>query len=476
MFIFKKRTLFIIFAFCVFCAFSLISCKNVENVSSYTIDAVYKEGLIEGKLRYKFVNCYQTAFDHLYFNLHANAYSQNSSAKPITDTLLASAYPNGLSYGGIEIESVEILGKKQEFEISEDFNFLKVFIPTVYQGEEIELDITFKTTLPNSTLRLGENDYAVNLADFFPTACKIENGEFLKLAYTKIGDPYFSSVSDYVVNLTVPSEYVVASCGTPILTQVDDFTTTYSYELKSARDFACALSKNFKVFSQNYNDVTVNYYCFSDEGESLLNLAVSALKFYMENVGSYPYKTLSLAETGFVYGGMEFSSLCFISTTIDSNDKADAIIHEIAHQWWYGGVSSDQYNSAYVDEGLAEFSSYLFIKNTSPEQANERILNTKLAYKSFFDIKSVINGEVNTSMERPLTSFLNEYEYVNLAYNKSLLMFFEYQNLVGQDKTLRALKNLYKNNYGKEIGRYEIIKEFGFSDHFNSYIDGKVII
>ena len=55
-------------------------------------------------------------------------------------------------------------------------------------------------------------------------------------------------------------------------------------------------------------------------------------------------------------------------------------------------------------------------------------------------------------------------------------MFFEYQNLVGQDKTLRALKNLYKNNYGKEIGRYEIIKEFGFSDHFNSYIDGKVII
>ena len=104
------------------------------------------------------------------------------------------------------------------------------------------------------------------------------------------------------------------------------------------------------------------------------------------------------------------------------------------------------------------------------------ILSAKQAYKSFFELQSVFSGNANTSMERPLSSFKSDYEYVNIAYNKSLLMFYEYQNAVGEEKTKKALKNLYQNNFGKEIRRDELIKAFGNADHFNSYIDGKVII
>ncbi|MBQ7374057.1 MAG: M1 family metallopeptidase [Clostridia bacterium] len=473
----KNRLLLFLCIVCVLPIVNLGGCKKSESLSSYSLNATYHEGALDGKLRYKFVNRYDTAFDHVDFNLHANAYCENSTTKPVTDNNLARAYPNGLSYGGIEILKVEILNQNAEFDIFGDSNcFLRVKTPTVYQGETVEIDIAFKTSIPNSKLRLGENAYAVNLADFFPTACYVKDGGFLQIPYSPFGDPYLSEISDYSVNLTVPSEFTVASCGKPTQTLVEELTTTYSYELKSARDFAFVLSKDFKVFSQNHDDVTVNYYSFSDDGESYLKTAISALEFFSKNFGDYPYQTLSLAETGFLFGGMEFSSLCYISTELEKEEKQNAIAHEIAHQWWHGGVSNDQYNSAYIDEGLAEFSAFLFFENSSLELANEMISNAKHAYKSFFDLQSVLSGNVDTTMERPLSTFKSEYEYANLSYNKSLLMFYEYYSKFGKNKTLSALKKLYSDNYGREITRAEIIKAFGRADHFNSFVDGKVII
>lgn len=475
MFAFKKQ-LFILLSF-TFIFLPLPSCKKAENQSSYTINAVYSNGVIDGNLRYKFVNNSNTAIDHVDFNLHANAYAENAEIKPTTSTNLAKAYENGISYGGIEILSVEIARKKSEFKVfGLDNAFLKVSVPAVYPEEYVEIDVAFKTTVPKSKLRLGENSHAINVADFFPTVCYFTNGEFLHIPYSPIGDPYYSQTHDFFVNFSVPSEYVVASCGQPTQTIVDELFTTYSYQLNRARNFALVISKNFKVFSKNSNGITVNYYSFLDDGEEYLNTVLSALDYFNRTFGDYPYQTLSVAETGFVYGGMEFSSLCFINTDLNRQDKLNSIIHEVAHQWWYGGVSNNQYNTAFIDEGLCEFSTYLYFKNTSKDLANEMILNAKQAYKSFFDLQSVLSGNANTCMERPLSDFKSDYEYVNLVYNKSLLTFYEYENLVGEDKTLKSLKTLYKNNIGKEITREDLIKAFGYGDHFNSYIDGKVIL
>ncbi len=473
-----KKPFLIILCLVFICpSFFLSSCKKAEERSSYVLDAVYNDGVLNGKLRYKFVNHYNQPIDHVDFNLHANAYKENSTTKPVTDLNLAKAYPYGISYGGIKILDVEICQQKREFEIfGESDGFLKVSIPTVYDGDSVEIDISFETTIPKSKLRLGENEHAVNLADFFPTVCYFSGNDFLHIPYSPIGDPYFSQISDYFVTLTVPSEYSVASCGKPTFTNVEDLNTTYSYELKSARDFAFVLSKNFKVFCQTVNGITVNYYSFTDEGENNLKTAIKALDFLTNTIGKYPYETLTIAESGFLYGGMEFSSLCLINENLGEKEKQLALMHEIAHQWWHGGVSNDQNLCAYIDEGLAEFSVFLMLENSSLQLAEEMILNAKQAYKSFFDLQSVLSGNANTVMERQLSTFKSEYEYVNLCYNKPLIMFYEYYQKFGKDKVVRALKKLYSTNFGKEIYKDAIIKAFGHGDHFNSFIDGKVII
>ena len=459
-----------------FCFFS--TCKRQEEVSSYNLSVRYDEGIIDGKLRYKFVNSYKTTFEHLVFNLHANAYKEGACHAPVTESTKARAYPNGLSYGHVSVNKVRLAEQSVNYEVyGDDCQFLKIYTGEIKDGKTVEVEIDFQTVLPESTLRLGKTSLGVNLGDFFPTACKIENGAFKEITYSSLGDPYASNPHDYNVNVTVPSEYTVASSGFPTLTEVEGAYTTYSYELFKGRDFALALSKNYKVFSKTHNGIVFTYYGFSDDGEDALNRVIDSAEFYSNSFGDYPYKSLSVAECDFIFGGMEYSGLCFVNSSLSKEDKMQVISHEVAHEWWRCGVESDQISSAYIDEGLAEYSTYLFtLKNVSNQDAEKLITSAKLGYKSFFSIEETLTGNVNTAMERELSSFKNEFEYANLAYNKSLIMFYEYGKVIGEDKAIKNLSRLYSNNVFGDVTLQKLIDTLGHKEHFLSFVEGKVLI
>ena len=102
--------------------------------------------------------------------------------------------------------------------------------------------------------------------------------------------------------------------------------------------------------------------------------------------------------------------------------------------------------------------------------------SAKTAYKSFFDIKTLLSGEADTSMKRKLNDFKGEYEYVNIAYNKSLIMFTEYEKAVGESRAIKGLRNFYKSNLYKTASLQELISSLGLEEFFSSYVNGKVII
>ena len=471
----KLLTVFILLSLSLFC---FTACKSGTERSSYDLSIKYNEGKIDGKLSYKFVNSHNTTFDHLIFNLHANAYKQGAKHRPVTTTSEAKAYPNGLSYGEIAINSVKANEQNLSYEIfGEDGQFLKINTGEIKHGKSILVDVDFTTILPDSTLRLGKTSHGVNLADFFPTACKIEDGKFLQINYSPLGDPYFADLHDYSVDLTVPSEYTVASSGFPTLTEVDGVYTTYSYELIAGRDFAFALSKGYEVYSKIHDGVTYTYYGLRDDGEEMLNQMIDCASYFSSSFGAYPYKSLSLAECELSFGGMEYSGLCFINEATVKEDKIRIIAHEIAHEWWHSAVGNNQNTCAYIDEGLAEYSTYLYLlKNHGEDKAKQMINTAKLAYKSFFSIEETLLGAVDTTMERELSSFKNEYEYSCLAYNKSLIMFYEYGKAIGEDSAIKALAKLYKENLNGDLNLERLTKVLGHTEHFTSFIEGKVLM
>lgn len=473
----KNFTVITLSAICL-SLFFFSSCNSKKRHPSYRLDLVYSNGEICGKLGYKFVNSYNNVFNSLIFSLRANAYKEGANHPPVSPSNTVKAYPYGQSFGECQIYGVKVEGQTADYEIfGDDGEFLKIYTGEIYENQSKEVEIEFKTVIPKSILRLGETDQTVNLGDFFPILCGIENGSFQTLTYHPFGDSLFSQVADYTVNLTLPSQFSVASSGSPTKTQITEHGTTYSYELNSGRDFAFVISKNFEIRSVIIEDLTVNYYSLGGDCEQKLSLAKDCLQFFTKTFGAIPYKSVSIAETPFINGGMEYSGLCMLSNCLSEEDFKYSLYHELAHQWWYGGVGNNQFSCAYIDEGLAEYSTYLYLLEKEGESvANTMIDNAKCAYKSFFDINSLLSGSANTTMNRTLSEFSSEYEYINIAYNKSLLAFYNYGVTVGKNKAVKNLKKLYKDNYLGEIGLGEIITALGHGEHFKSFVEGKVII
>jgi aminopeptidase N len=75
--------------------------------------------------------------------------------------------------------------------------------------------------------------------------------------------------------------------------------------------------------------------------------------------GAYPYGELdAVIDNNFWFGGMEYPGfvLDLVSTT--------ALTHEIGHQWWYGIVGDDEYNSPWLDEAFTDYATDLALNKT----------------------------------------------------------------------------------------------------------------
>ena len=84
-------------------------------------------------------------------------------------------------------------------------------------------------------------------------------------------------------------------------------------------------------------------------------------------------------------------------------------------------------------------------------------------------------------MQRKLTEFNSEYEYVEIAYTKALLMFDGFRQSVGDKKFFGGLQRYYSRMKFRNANVDDLIYCFKKSGcdgqgYFNSWIDGKVIV
>jgi aminopeptidase N len=171
-----------------------------------------------------------------------------------------------------------------------------------------------------------------------------------------------------------------------------------------------------------------------------------------------------------------------ISDSLDEANTLYTVVHENAHQWWYALVGNDQFNYSWQDEGLAEYSSLLFFENTP----NYGITRTGMlgsatkAYRAFYSVYNQIFGDANTAMNRPLSEFISDYEYVNIAYNKGLLMFEALRTAMGDEKFFASLKDYFESNvYTIATPEHLIaafVKRADVEGVFASFTEGKIII
>lgn len=462
--------------------------KISKDLSTYNIEGVFSKEKMEldAKLKLVYINNEELPLEELCFHLYPNAYRQGAVIKPITSQSLTKAYPNGISYGSIDIKKAEVEGKAVSFTISgEDMNILTVPLSEeIYPGDKITVYIEFTVKLANVLHRLGYSSSTVNFGNWYPILCKFENGEFVKAPYYSNGDPFYSDCANYNIKISVPKSYVGAFSGKAIESEEQGYKV-YTVNSKVVRDFAFVLSEDFKIKTAETNGITIDYFYYSDDksDENLL-IAKESIETFSNLFGEYKYDYLAVVQTGFLHGGMEYPMLIYISDALTDASYKETIVHETAHQWWYAIVGNDQVKHAWLDEGLTEYSTVLFFEmnpkyNLTRETMIEDTLNT---YKLFVDIYKQIMGTADTSMNRAINEYASEWEYVYMTYVKGELLFDAIRTSVGDDKFFKGLRKYYNDNsfkiatpadliYALERGSGTKLESF-----INSWVEGHAII
>ncbi len=468
----------------VFGAMGLSACKKAESSARYDIRGEYfpEENKLVAEMDVSIPNPTENKLDSLSFELWANAYREGAEYSPVSALYKSSAYYAGSSYGGIEISEVE--GAAGFTVCGEDENILSVSLnEPLYPGESAELSIAFTTTLANVNHRLGVGRKTVNLSHFYPVLCSFGESGFKEYVYSCNGDPFVTDCADYTVSLTLPAEYRVAHNGVGAsLTEGEKQTVSVTAE--GVRDVAFVFGKELKLLTAETGGTAVEYWYSSDPApETTLKAATDSLAYFSRTFGDYGYPRYVVAETDFPYGGMEYSGLAMISSALQRADVPAVVAHETAHQWWYGMVGSNQFENAWQDEGLAEYSAALFL-GAYPEYGDTyegAMKRSESGYRAYFSYRAQIGNEADTTMNRPLTAFTGEYEYRNIAYDKGVILFDRVRAAVGDKKFFTGLKNYVSAYTGKIASPEDLISCFhkagaNVEGLFRSFTDGACVI
>ena len=472
----RKIAVFCALALTSFPALALISCKGrAQTRCQYRIEAEYfAEGKLEAKMSVLIANNTKNALNEIPFTLYGNAFCEDAQVPPVSELFSDACYYDGDSYGHMQIVDVE----GGDFRLYEDKSLLTVSLSKpLYPDESATLTLSYTLTLARANHRLGIGEHCVNLSYFYPVLFAQNENGFYECAPAAFGDPFVLDCADFLVSLTVPEEYSVA-CGGELEKREKDGKSVYTYKGEGVREAAFVLG-NFSKETAVQDGVTVDYYYFADEDAGhTLETACKAIQIYSDLFAAYPYKRFVLAETDLYLGGMEYSGFAVISSLLAVKERVEVVAHEVAHQWWYCLVGSDQGGCAWQDEGLAQYSVALFFEHNPDYQVSYRelISASEGAYRSYYSVNSQLSSAVDTSMSRPLASFAGDYEYRILAYDKGVVLFDRLRACLGDRRFFAALKKYAKKFEGAFATQYDLIGCFSAEELMLSFVEGRCVI
>lgn len=418
-----------------------------------------------GHQKVKFENSYNTSLAELVFHLYAKAYNSHETLPTIGEKMITDENRrlSEEEIGDIIIHKVMIDGKDVNF--SEGNQVLKIPLDApLVKGEEINIDIDFTLKIPEGTHRFGHYDGVYSLTNWYPilSIYDEEKRAWDENPYYPIGESNYSDVADYKIIAKLPIDMVVASTGKVIEENSQDSFKIVEIEAKTVRDFALFFSRDYKVIESSVDGIILrNFYLpekpqiqeMSFRNESIdkrqdaklvLDFATESVRFYNRTFGKYPYEKIDIAETPLSGGAMEYPQAIqmgqYFEIDISPEDDwipwiIEAVVHEIAHQWWYVTVGSNEFKEPFLDEAFATYSAALFFEKKygkySPQGA-------------FMLTRTNIITEELPALRSSVEAFENWFEYSRTIYGRGPILLEDLRDRVGEDKFFEIIRAYYE--------------------------------
>lgn len=386
----------------------------------------------------------------------------NQEGGPLNE-LVFRLYPNASTiYGGgsLEVGGVVGHGAGAETELTQgDTVFTVPLEPALEAGQTISVSLPFTAHVPYGSSR-GYGIYnralgVTTLAGWYPVLALYENG-WRTPPVPVVGDAMLAELSLYEVRLTAPAGTALASTGTLIDRREDGEWVTYHVVSGPAREFSAALSERFTELETTVGAVTLRLHALPANNpvttpEEALNMAAAAVEAYVARYGPYPYTELDVADAAIYIGGYEFPGLVFVEAGKRMRSSVSSyrylLVHELAHQWWYGLAGTHTVSEPWLDESFATYSAVVYLEYAGNEAAAE----DRLAYWQR------VYGP-RRSYQPPIDSSALDFHgwgaYRRTVYIQGALFLHQLRQEMGDERFYRFLQR-YQQVYRYEVGTTE---------------------
>jgi hypothetical protein len=363
-------------------------------------------------------------------------------------------YPNNEDYaeGGISLSNVRVEGQVAPVTLSTADTTAEIPLPrTVKPGGSIDLSLDFTTTIPTDPAGgYGMFQYdsvldAYALAQWLPLLAGWDPERGWNLdPLSVMGDPTFTDAAFFEIAMTASSELVFASSGVEIERQENGAESTFRIVSGPVRDFVMAASPNFLISTAEVDGTTVRSFYFPETpeaGERVLADSAESLRIFNELFGPYPYQQLDVVQIDLQNraAGVEFAGIIYIANNLyyfGTRELEFTVVHEVAHQWWYGLVGNNQYYTAFLDEGLTNYSSIIYWEERYGAEMAELMINAMLK-RPYFAV--LFGPEGDQIAYQPTDGFVSPSAYGGIIYGKAPLGFRAIREEIGDEAFFETL-------------------------------------
>ena len=414
---------------------------NIEKVDNYNININFlpEQKLCEVKQTIDYINKENEDLKQIYFHLYPNAFKEKIVKLGNIEEPTEDYEP-----GYIDFKQIEVNEKIVNYEIvGSDYSLLKIELNNVLKPKErIKIAMDYILKVPNIDHRFGYKDNTFNFGNWYPIATVYDQKGWNLSEYYPIGDPFYSDISNYNVKITTPSNYIVAASGKIISEEDIENKKVWNIKARLRRDFAWVVSDKFTKTTHNLKDTQIKLYFLTDHLD-LRNfteeIAVQAMRVFNNKFGQYPYGQISIVETNFLSGGMEYPALVYIDTDSFLSSRktylGEYIVHELAHQWWYSSVGNNQITDSWLDEGLATYSQIIFSLEVRGEAYADGL------YRNLMGLYNT--NRSNRDILTPVTEFEIWSDYSAVAYGKGAAFLHDIAQKYGSEDLYNILKIYY---------------------------------
>ncbi len=350
---------------------------RAPDIASYTLHAKLDEDahIVFGSGELRWTNTSSRAVTEVWLHLYLNAFKNEKSL------FLRSRFGGGRSgnrttdFGYMDVKRLVLKEGGADLWPSRDRHSpgdaddetdIRVPLPqAVPPGGRLTLLVEFESRLPDIVERTGHSGSFHMVAQWFPKLARLEpDGRWAHFPFHAQAE-FYADFGRYDVTLDVPAAFHVGATGPRVEERTVGDRKIVRHVQENVHDFAWVAWDRFVERREVIDGVGVHL-LYPPEHDTNAEITLDSLRFALPRLsrrfGRYPYPVLTVVhppEAARNAGGMEYPTLITTGGPWWIGRAARAVeavtVHELAHQWFYGLVATDEQAWPFLDEGLTTY-------------------------------------------------------------------------------------------------------------------------